>query len=466
MEGSRSAKVPAFRHISRQMAGQTGVCMNILLISLGCDKNLVDSEYMLGELLEKGYTVTDDENEADVIVVNSCCFIGDAKEESIETILSAARLKESGRLKALIVAGCLAQRYQDEVLRELPEVDALVGTGACGSIAEAVEQALSGARYRNFTPAKRAWDVSGKRLVTTGGHYAYLKIAEGCDKHCTYCVIPSIRGPYRSIPVENLVEQARRLAAQGVKELILVAQETTLYGKDLYGKKSLGLLLDELNQIDGIYWIRLLYCYPEEIDGPLINAMKRNDKVVHYLDMPIQHIDDTILKRMGRHTDGAALADKIELLRKEIPDICLRTTLISGFPGETEKMHETLMEFLNWAEFDRLGVFPYSPEEGTPAADFEGQLDEETKLLWRDEIMELSQEIAFALNEAMIGKEPWAFVEGRVADEDAYVARTYRDAPGVDGYLFIHTDRELVSGDFVKVRVIRALDYDLIGEMI
>lgn len=441
--------------------------MNILLVSLGCDKNLVDSEYMIGELLEKGYTVTDDENEADVIVVNSCCFIGDAKEESIDTILSMAKLKENGRLKALVVAGCLAQRYQDEVLRELPEVDALVGTGACASIAEAVEHALAGRAYKNFGSAGRSQLIQEKTSpVATGGHYAYLKIAEGCDKHCTYCVIPSIRGPYRSVPIEALTAQARKLAAQGVKELILVAQETTLYGEDLYGEKSLGRLLDELNSIDGIYWIRLLYCYPEEIDAALIDAIRRNEKVVHYLDMPIQHINDEILRRMGRRTSGEKLADQIELLRREIPDICLRTTLISGFPGETPEMHEELLEFLNWAEFDRLGVFPYSPEEGTPAAEFEGQMDEETKLTRRDEIMELQQEIAFDRNEKMIGRKLWAFIEGKVADEDAYVARTYRDAPGVDGYLFIHTDRELLSGDFVKVRVKGALDYDLIGEII
>lgn len=441
--------------------------MNVLLVSLGCDKNLVDSEYMIGELTEQGYTVTDDENEADVIVINSCCFIGDAKEESIETILSMARLKETGRLKALVVAGCLAQRYQDEILRELPEVDALVGTGACASIAEAVECALKGKRYQNFGPPGD-WQKlrEKKRLVTTGGHYAYLKIAEGCDKRCSYCVIPFIRGSYRSVPIGELVARAQELAAQGVKELILVAQETTLYGRDLYGEKSLGRLLDELNKIDGIYWIRLLYCYPEEIDEAFIDAMSRNDKIVHYVDMPIQHSNDDILRRMGRRTNAAELADKIDLLREKIPDICLRTTLISGFPGETRQAHEELLEFLNWAEFDRLGVFPYSPEEGTPAAEFDGQLDEETKLARRDEIMELQQEIACDRNEAMVGRELYAFVEGKVADEDAYVARTYRDAPNVDGYLFIHTGEELMSGDFVKVRVVRALEYDLIGEII
>ena len=441
--------------------------MNILFISLGCDKNLVDSEYMIGMLNAAGYTITDDEKDADVIVVNSCCFIGDAKEESIQTILTMARYKETGRLKALIVTGCLAQRYQDEVLAEIPEVDAVLGTNAYDAIVEAVEGALGGSVYKNYHALEGLPDMQDKkRLVTTGGHYAYLKIAEGCDKHCTYCVIPSIRGAYRSVPMQELLAQAEQLVAQGVKELILVAQETTVYGKDLYGEKSLHWLLDGLNAIEGLYWIRLMYCYPEEIDQTLIDAIKRNKKVVHYLDMPIQHINDDILKRMGRRTSGAELADKIELLRREIPDICLRTTLICGFPGETEQAHEELMEFLNWAEFDRLGAFAYSPEENTPAASFEGQLDEETKLTWRDEVMELQQEISYDRNEAMKDRQLWVFVEGKVADEHAYVARTYKDAPGVDGYIFIHTDAELMSGDFVKVRVTGALDYDLIGEMI
>ena len=441
--------------------------MKILFVSLGCDKNLVDSERMLGSLTGAGYEFTDDETEAEVIVVNTCCFIGDAKEESIQTILSMAKYKETGKLKALIVTGCLAQRYQDEVLEEIPEVDAVLGTNAYDAIVEAVEGALKGSVYKNYHALEGLPDMHDKkRLVTTGGHYAYLKIAEGCDKHCTYCVIPSIRGAYRSVPMEELIDQAKQLVAQGVKELILVAQETTVYGVDLYGEKSLHRLLDGLNAIDGLYWIRLMYCYPEEIDTQLIEAIKRNGKVVHYLDMPIQHINDDILKRMGRRTSGAELADKIELLRSEIPDICLRTTLICGFPGETPQAHEELLEFLNWAEFDRLGAFTYSPEENTPAASFEGQLDEETKLTWRDEVMELQQEISYDRNESMKGRELWAFVEGKVADENAYVARTYKDAPGVDGYIFIHTDAELMSGDFVKVRVTGALDYDLIGEMI
>ncbi|MBO5246812.1 MAG: 30S ribosomal protein S12 methylthiotransferase RimO [Eubacterium sp.] len=441
--------------------------MNLLFISLGCDKNLVDSEYMIGMLQAAGYTITDDEYEADVIIVNSCCFIGDAKEESIQTILSMAQLKQTGKLKSLIVTGCLAQRYQDEVLAEIPEVDAVIGTNAYDNIVEAVTQTLEGNVYKNYRALEGFPNLKdGKRLVTTGGHYAYLKIAEGCNKHCSYCIIPSIRGAYRSIPMEQLLTQARELAAQGVRELILVAQETTLYGIDLYGEKSLYRLLDELNKIEELYWIRIMYCYPEEIDETLVSAIKRNEKVVHYLDMPIQHVNDDVLKRMGRRTTGAELADKIEYLRQEIPDICLRTTLICGFPGETEQAHEELLEFLNWAEFDRLGAFAYSPEEDTPAAEFANQIDEETKLTWRDEVMELQQEISYDLNESMKGRELWAFVEGKVANENAYIARTYKDAPGVDGYIFIHTDETLVSGDFVKIRVTGAYEYDLIGEIV
>ncbi len=440
--------------------------MKILMISLGCDKNLVDSEYMIGELLEKGYTVTDDENEADVIVVNSCCFIGDAKEESIDTILSMAKLKENGRLKALVVAGCLAQRYQDEVLRELPEVDALVGTGACASIAEAVEHALAGRAYKNFGSAGRSQLIQEKTgPVATGGHYAYLKIAEGCDKHCTYCVIPSIRGPYRSVPIEALTAQARKLAAQGVKELILVAQETTLYGVDLYGKKCLPELLRRLCEIRELEWIRILYCYPEEITEDLIAVIKKEEKICHYLDIPVQSGSDTVLKRMGRKTDSAQIRALVRHLREEIPDICLRTTLISGFPGETEEEHEQTLDFVDEMEFDRLGVFAYSEEEDTPAAEMSGQILEEEKARRRDEIMELQQEIAFESAQAMVGRTVKAMIEGKVADENAYVARTYKDAPGVDGYLFINSKRELMSGDFVNVKITGSNEYDLTGEM-
>ncbi|MBO5372157.1 MAG: 30S ribosomal protein S12 methylthiotransferase RimO [Lachnospiraceae bacterium] len=440
--------------------------MKLLFISLGCDKNLVDSEFMLGMLEADGITITDDETEADFIVVNTCCFINDAKEESINTILEMARYKETGTLKGLIVTGCLAQRYQQEILKEIPEVDAILGTNSYDAIVDAVHDVLDGKGYENFKTLEGLPSLSTKRTVTTGGHYAHLKIAEGCNKHCTYCIIPSIRGEYRSVPMETLVEQAKALAEQGVKELILVAQETTLYGIDLYGKKSLGKLLDELNKISGLYWIRILYCYPEEIDDELIDAILRNNKVCHYLDMPIQHASDAILKRMGRRTSHEDIVQIVNKLRERIPDICLRTTLICGFPGETTKMHEELMQFVNDMEFDRLGAFAYSPEEGTPAEKFPDQVDEELKLDWQEDVMELQQEVSFDKNEELKGRELWAFIEGKVADENAYIGRTYRDAPGIDGYVFIHTDETLVTGDFVKVRITGAYEYDLIGEMI
>ncbi|MEE1248919.1 MAG: 30S ribosomal protein S12 methylthiotransferase RimO [Lachnospiraceae bacterium] len=440
--------------------------MKLLFVSLGCDKNLVDTEVMLGMLEAAKIEITDDENEADIIVVNTCCFINDAKEESVNTILEMANLKTTGKCKALLVTGCLAQRYQKEIEEEIPEVDAVLGTNSYDDILNAINQALAGNHYENFKALSGLPKINTKRVLTTGGHYAYLKIAEGCDKHCTYCIIPSIRGNYRSVPMEELIAQAKELAESGVKELILVAQETTLYGVDLYGEKSLHKLLDELNKISGIYWIRILYCYPEEIYDELIASIKRNEKVCHYLDMPIQHANDTILKRMGRRTNKEDLIRIIGKLRKEIPDIALRTTLICGFPGETEEQHEELMQFVNDMEFERLGAFTYSPEEGTPAAEFPDQVLEERKLDWKDDVMELEQEIIFEQNETMTGKEVWAFVEGKVADENAYVGRTYRDAPGVDGYIFINTEEELMSGAFVKVKVTGAYEYDLIGEIV
>lgn len=440
--------------------------MKLLFVSLGCDKNLVDSEYMLGMLEKAGIEITDDENDADIIVVNTCCFINDAKEESVNTILEMAQLKTEGKCKALLVTGCLAERYREEIETEIPEVDAILGTNSYDAIVNAVNEALKGKKYERFAALEGLPKADAGRILTTGGHYAYLKIAEGCNKHCTYCIIPSIRGNYRSVPLEDLVAQAKELAASGVKELILVAQETTLYGVDLYGEKSLHRLLDALNKIPGLVWIRILYCYPEEIYDELIASIKRNSKVCHYLDMPIQHADDTILKRMGRRTDRADLERIIKKLRTEIPDIALRTTLICRFPGETAEQHETLMQFVNDMEFERLGAFTYSPEEGTPAAEFPNQLDEETKLTWKDDVMELEQEIIFEQNEELKGQEIWAFIEGKVADENAYVGRTYRDAPGVDGYIFINTEEELMSGAFVKVRVTGAYEYDLIGEII
>ena len=439
--------------------------MKILFISLGCDKNLVDTEVMLGMLASRGYEMTNDEQEADIIVINTCCFIHDAKEESIQNILEMAEYKKNGSAKALIVTGCMAERYRQEILDEIPEVDEVLGTTVYDRILDAVDAALAG-QHEVMTADLDALPLpETKRLVTTGGHFAYLKIAEGCDKHCTYCIIPKIRGNFRSVPMERLLKEAQDLAEQGVKELILVAQETTLYGKDLYGEKSLPKLLRELCKISGIRWIRILYCYPEEITDELIQVMKEESKICHYLDLPIQHANDTILKRMGRRTSKQELIDIVQKLRKEIPDICLRTTLITGFPGETQEQHEEVMEFIDTLEFDRLGAFTYSPEEDTPAATFEDQIDEEVKEDRQADIMELQQEIAFDKAEDMIGREVLVMIEGKVADENAYVGRTYRDAPNVDGLIFINTDVELISGDFAKVKVTGALDYDLIGEL-
>ena len=440
--------------------------MKILFISLGCDKNLVDTEVMLGLLASRGYEMTDDETQADVIVINTCCFIHDAKEESIQNILEMAEYKKQGKIKALIVTGCLAQRYRQEIIDEIPEVDEVLGTTAYDKILDAVDAALAGEHSVMLSDLDALPLPDTKRLVTTGGHFAYLKIAEGCDKHCTYCIIPKIRGNFRSVPMERLLKEAQELADQGVKEMILVAQETTLYGKDLYGEKSLHILLKNLCKISGIRWIRILYCYPEEITDELIRVMKEEPKICHYLDLPIQHANDTILGRMGRRTSKQELVDIIGKLRSEIPDICLRTTLITGFPGETEEQHKELMGFVDEIEFDRLGVFTYSPEEETPAAEMPGQIDEEVKLDRQAELMELQQEIAFDNAQDMVGREVLVMIEGKVADENAYVGRTYRDAPNVDGLIFINTDEELLSGDFARVKVTGAIDYDLIGELL
>ena len=440
--------------------------MKILFISLGCDKNLVDTEVMLGLLASRGYEMTDDETEADIIVINTCCFIHDAKEESIQNILEMAEYKKEGKVKALIVTGCLAERYRQEILDEIPEVDEVLGTTAYDRILDAVDAALAGEHSVMLADIDALPLPDTRRLVTTGGHFAYLKIAEGCDKHCTYCIIPKIRGNYRSVPMERLIREAEELAAQGVKELILVAQETTLYGKDLYGEKSLHRLVRELCRISGLQWIRILYCYPEEITDELIQVMKEEKKVCHYLDLPIQHASDAVLKRMGRRTTKQELIEIIGKLRREIPDICLRTTLITGFPGETEEQHEELIEFVDEMEFDRLGVFTYSPEEDTPAEKMPDQIDEEVKEERQAELMELQQEIAFDNAERMVGREVLVMIEGKVADENAYVGRTYRDAPNVDGLIFINTDEELLSGDFARVKVTGALDYDLIGELL
>jgi len=439
--------------------------MNILFISLGCDKNLVDTEVMLGLLAQKGHQMVDSEEMADVIVVNTCCFIHDAKEESIQTILEMAEYKKEGTLKALIVTGCLAQRYKQEILDEIEEVDAVLGTTSYDKIVDAIEEALKGHKSLELEDIDALPVVESKRLVTTGGHFAYLKIAEGCDKHCTYCIIPKIRGNFRSVPMERLLKEAEELVSQGVKELILVAQETTLYGKDIYGEKSLHILLKELCKISGLRWIRILYCYPEEIYDELIQVIKEEDKICKYLDLPIQHACDDVLKRMGRRTSKDQLIEIIEKLRREIPGIALRTTLITGFPGETQEQHEELMGFVDTMEFDRLGVFTYSPEEDTPAANMPNQIDEDVKEDRQAELMELQQEIAFELAENKIGQEVMVMIEGKVADENAYVGRTYMDAPNVDGLIFVETDEEMMSGDFAKVKVTGALEYDLIGEI-
>lgn len=439
--------------------------MKVLFISLGCDKNLADSEEMLGLLTGKGHEIVDSEEEAEVIVINTCCFIHDAKEESVENILEMAEYKKAGTCKVLIVTGCMAQRYKEEIIQEIPEVDAVLGTTSYMDILKAIDEACEGRHFQEFRDINELPEDSGRRVLTTGGHYGYLKIAEGCDKHCTYCIIPSLRGRFRSVPQERLIAQAEHMAEQGVKELILVAQETTMYGTDLYGKKTLHLLMKELCKIKGIRWIRVLYCYPEEIYDELIQVMKEEKKICHYLDLPIQHASDRILKRMGRRTTRAQLTAIIEKLRKEIPDIVLRTTLITGFPGETEADHQEVMEFVDEMEFDRLGAFTYSAEEGTPAETMEGQIPEEVKEERRDEIMELQQEISLEKGNDRIGQELLVMIEGKVSGESAYIARTYGDAPKVDGYIFVQTGELLMTGDFAKVRVTGALEYDLIGEL-
>ena len=441
--------------------------MKILFVSLGCDKNLVDTENMLGILKNKGFEFTDDEWEADIIAINTCCFIGDAKQESINTILEMAEHKKDARCKVLVVAGCLAHRYQDEIIKEIPEVDAFVGTSSYNKIADMINSVLEEKGISNFVEdANRMPMVEADRIVTTPGYYEYLKIAEGCDKHCTYCVIPKVRGSFRSFPIEYLVNQTKKLVEGGVKEIILVAQETTLYGVDLYGKKSLPKLLHNLGLIEGLEWIRILYCYPEEINDELIEAIKNEPKVCHYLDMPIQHASDNILKRMGRRTSKQELTDIVAKLRREIPDIALRTTLITGFPGETDVDHEEVMQFIDECEFDRLGVFTYSREEDTVAAQMPDQIDEEIKEKYRDELMQLQQEISADRSAAMIGRIVRVMIEGFIPEDNTYVGRSYKDAPNVDGLVFVECDRELMSGDFIDVKITGSTEYDLIGTIV
>ncbi|MGI6117886.1 MAG: 30S ribosomal protein S12 methylthiotransferase RimO [Bilifractor sp.] len=449
--------------------------MQILFVSLGCDKNLVDTEHMLGSLPEGEFSVTDEETEADVIVINTCCFIEDATQESIDTVLEMAKYRKEGKCRALIIAGCMAERYREEVLKEFPEADAIIGTGSTMRLYDAIRAVLDGKKGifledPSGDPERRkATEPSGrkkkKRVITTGGHYEYLKIAEGCNKHCTYCIIPSLRGRYRSVPMEELVEEAQGLVDEGVRELILVAEETTVYGVDLYGKKSLHILLKKLCRIRWLKWIRILYCYPEEIYPELIRVMKEEPKICHYLDLPIQHADDEILRRMGRRTTRAGLTELILRLRREIPDIVLRTTLISGFPGETEEQHRSLLEFVREMRFDRLGVFAYSREEGTKAAEMDGQIDDEVRQARRDEIMETQQQISLEKGKERVGSVMEVQIEGYLASEDVYAGRTFGDAPGVDGYCFVTSDVPLESGDFVRVRIEGAAEYDLAGTL-
>lgn len=436
--------------------------MKVLLISLGCDKNLVDSEVMLGLLNKAGHELTNDETEAEAVVINTCAFISDAKEESINTIIEMGRLKKTGRLKKLIVAGCLSQRYKDEIMKELPEIDVIIGATNYDKIVEAIgtdEDAI--VDDINYIPKP----VS-ERIVTTNASMAYFKIAEGCNKLCTYCIIPHIRGRYRSIPMDSLLASAEKLAADGIKELVLVAQETTLYGVDLYGGKKLPELLTKLSDIEGIEWIRLLYCYPEEITDELISVMAENQKICHYIDIPIQHSENEILRRMGRKTSREDIVSLVSKLRTAMPDIAIRTTLISGFPGETQELHDGLVDFVDECEFDRLGVFTYSPEEGTPAAGYEDQVDGELAAKWRDEIMELQQEISYEKNQELIGSIQRVLIEGYLVEDDVYVGRTYRDAPGVDGIVFVSAPYELMSGSFVDVKITEANEYDLTGVIV
>ena len=435
------------------------------MVSLGCSKNLVDSERMLSKLRTHGYQLVTEPGEADIAIVNTCGFIQSAKEEAIETILELAALKKEGTLKKIVLTGCLTERYQQEAADLFTEADAVIGIGNNRDIIDVLDHVLAGERVVRFGKKEDA-ETTGARIITTLPFFAYLKIAEGCDKHCTYCIIPKLRGNYRSVPMERLVKEAEDLAKQGVKELILVAQETTVYGQDLYGEKSLPRLLRELCKIQGIWWIRLLYCYPEEVDEELIRVMKEEQKICHYIDLPIQHASDEILKRMGRRTSRAELVEIIGKLREAIPDIAIRTTLITGFPGETKEQQEELMDFVDQMEFDRLGVFTYSPEEDTPAARMPDQIPGEVKEDRKAQLMELQQEIAFDRAEQMKGREMLVLIEGKVADENAYVGRTYMDAPGVDGLIFVQTEEELMTGDFVKVKVTGALEYDLIGEVL
>ena len=440
--------------------------IRIFFVSLGCDKNLVDSSQMIGLLRAKGYEITEDEDQADIAIVNSCCFIGDAKEESINTIIELGSAKSDGTLQGIIVCGCLAQRYKDEIMKELPEVDVIVGTTSIDSILNAVDEVRQGIRTSHISSIDRYVYLKGCAEQTGVPHSSYLKIADGCDKNCTYCVIPYVRGHYRSVPLEDLISDAKDLARRGVKELILVAQETTVYGMDLYGRKSLHELLKKLCLIDGIEWIRLMYCYPEEIYDELIDTIKSEPRICDYLDLPIQHCSDRILRLMGRKTRKKDLVNIIKKLRGSIPDITLRTTLISGFPSETEEEHRELLDFVRETGFERLGCFSYSREEGTKAGAMKEHIHHSTKKRRVREIMEAQQEIAFYKASLMTGRKLQVMIEGKLPEEDVYIGRSYMDAPDVDGYIFLKNDgREYMSGDIVSAIINDTEGYDLLGEI-
>lgn len=444
--------------------------IKVAFISLGCDKNLMDSEIMLGLIQEQGYIITQEEEEAEIIIINSCGFKLDANEEGIDNILRVAEHKKTGKCVGLILAGCMAQRYRQEIFNSLPEVDGIVGTGDFEGIVKVIEEILKGKKnVELITDKNKNLDDKSyqKRVLTTTGGFAYLKIAEGCDKKCTYCTIPSIRGNFRSRTIESLIDEATTLSKKEVKEIILVAQDSSLYGTDIYGKKMLPKLLEELAKIEGIKWIRVLYCYPEHIDDNLINEMARNDKVCNYIDMPIQHADDDILKLMGRISDKKNLENTINKLRTKMPDICIRTTFIVGFPNETKENFKNLMDFTEKMKFDRLGVFTYSREEGTKAFDMDNQVDEEIKEYRKEEILKLQKDISMQICNNFIGKELEVIVEGKIDGEDnVYCGRSYRDCYEIDGFIFFKSDNELIAGDFYNIKITDAYDYDLIGEIL
>lgn len=435
------------------------------MISLGCPKNQVDAEHMLALMDAEGWEIVDYVDGCDAVIVNTCGFIDDAKKEAIENILDMVELKKEGVISKIIVTGCLAQRYKDEIVKEIPEVDAVIGIGANGDIIKTVEEVMSGVDTIENYPPQCELPLEGQRILTTPQYWAYLKIGEGCSNRCTYCTIPSIRGNMRSRSTENVIDEAKQLAESGVKELILIAQDTTSYGLDLYGELKLPELLNELCKIDSIEWIRLLYCYPDRITDELIETMKNQEKVVNYIDLPLQHADDKILKAMNRRGDQALIRNVISKLRAEIPDVVIRTTFIVGFPGEGEEEFETLAEFVNEIEFDRLGVFTFSPQEGTPAFDMEDQVDEDIKTRRGEVIMQDQYSIMEEKNNEKIGKTYRVVVEDYDGYSDSYTGRTYMDAPEIDGLVKFTSHKDLDIGDFVDVEIFDVEDYDLIGEV-